>query len=332
MAFFLFIQVLLGQNLIENPGFEMLNECPTGLRQLEYAIGWQRANAGTPELFHRCGFKDQFVEPFEGDAMAGVIFLSDLSGSIEYLQTRLLDSLKKEKHYRLSYYIRLSQNSLVAINKIGAYFSKERLVSPDWKRFKKNPQVVNNNVVDNVDEWIKVEKAFIARGGEQYMTIGNFYEKHYLVEKRMDQGGYDRTVYYYIDKVDLYEVSEGCNFLKEERNPSRVDQKWTHILYFDKDTYEISKLELIQLEEFINQLPRPLYHLIKIEGHTDKDATFEYNVQLSQNRANRIKEIMANLGLSNTYTQWSGEQKPMNMDLTEEEKAKNRRVTITVER
>ncbi|MBL4710579.1 MAG: OmpA family protein [Flavobacteriales bacterium] len=322
----------MGQNLILNPGFELINDCPTALKQLEYAKGWQRANAGTPELFHNCGLKSKTTEPYEGEGMAGAIFLSEFSGSIEYLQTRLTDSLKGGKNYCLSYYIRLSQNSLIAINKIGAYFSKERLMSPDWKRFRKYPQVVNKNVVDNVDDWIKVEGSFKAKGGERYITIGNFYEKHYLIEKMMSNGANDRTVYYYMDNVNLFEVSGGCNSILREREPIRLEQSWSHIIYFEKDAFELSELEAVKLDAFIKQLPKPLYHLIKIEGHTDKDATFEYNIQLSQNRANQVKERMANLGLSNTYTTWSGEEKPTNREMSKEEKAKNRRVTITVER
>ncbi len=332
VAFFLLANLLNGQNLIPNPGFELLNRCPTGVRQLEYAQYWQRANAGTPELFHSCGFSSN-VRPFEGQGMAGVIFLSDVSSSIEYLQTPLTDTLSKGRKYCLNYYIRLSELSPVAINKIGVYFSQERLVSPDWKRFKKRPQIINQNVVDNTDEWVKVEGTYTAKGGEKFITIGNFYEKHYLIEKPMNQNARDWTVYYFLDKIELYETSEGCSSLLKDKEPlTEKEAKWKHIVYFEKDQFKISDDELSKLDEFIQQLPSPLYHPVKIEGHTDMDATFEYNVELSQKRANKVKERMINFELKNLYVTWSGEKLPLNLEKSAGEKALNRRVTITVER
>ncbi|MDB9964569.1 hypothetical protein OAD50_05815 [Vicingaceae bacterium] len=92
MAFFLLISFCKAQNLNPNPGFEEVHVCPTGLRQLELAKHWFGANAGTPELFHNCGLKAS-ISPKSGDGMAGVIFLSEIGSSLEYLQVELIDTL-----------------------------------------------------------------------------------------------------------------------------------------------------------------------------------------------------------------------------------------------
>ena len=76
------------------------------------------------------------------------------------------------------------------------------------------------------------------------MTIGNFYEKHYLIEqrvksgeRRMRNGANDRTVYYYLDNINLYPVSGGCNAIVREVEPVKIEKKWSHIVYFEKDIY-----------------------------------------------------------------------------------------------
>ena len=92
VAFFLLISLCTAQNLIPNPSFEEVHVCPTGLRLLELAKYWFGANAGSPVLFHNCGFKAP-ISPRSGDGMAGVIFLSEIGSSLEYLQVELIDTL-----------------------------------------------------------------------------------------------------------------------------------------------------------------------------------------------------------------------------------------------
>jgi len=188
-------------------------------------------------------------------------------------------------------------------------------------------------VVDNVNRWIKVEGSFKAKGGEQYVTIGNFYEKHFLKEKEMNRRAIDWTIYYYLDNIDLFEVSAGCASFHKEREPQNDKEVLrSHVVYFMKGSDKISKEEMNKLEIFFLQLPENILSPIKIEGHTDKDASFEYNLELSQNRSDAVRKSLIKFGLKNIYTTWSGESKPMNLEQTKEQKAMNRRVTITVER
>ena len=67
-----------------------------------------------------------------------------------------------------------------------------------------------------------------------------------------------------------------------------------------------------------------------MEGHADQDASIEYNLQLSQKRADVVKARMSNFNLKNIYTSWSGEREIIYLGAQEEGKSKNRRVTITV--
>lgn len=331
MAFLLFGYSLFGQNLIPNSGFENFDECPSGMRQLNKATYWRAASAGTPELFHECGYTAP-ISPFEGEGMVGVIFHAAYSKtSVEYIQVALRDSLEKGQNYCLTYQIRLSQESPIAINKIGAYFSTRPLYSPRWEKFIKNPQALNNDVVSNQTEWKSVKTSFKAAGGERYMTLGSFTEKHFMKEEVVGDNMHNWMSYYYLDNVELYPSDAACKTIQKEALPSKAaNVKWKHIVYFDKDKTSPTDMELNRLTEFVLQLPKPFLYLVRVKGHTDVDASLEYNLQLSKERAEAIKELIIQKELLNVYTSWAGETQTINANLDDEQKAMNRRVEIEI--
>ena len=198
VAFFLLISFCKAQNLNPNPGFEEVHVCPTGLRQLELAKHWFGANAGTPELFHNCSLKAS-ISPNSGDGMAGVIFLSEIGSSLEYLQVELIDTLLEGEEYEFSLYIRLSENSLIGMNKVGAFFGRIGLYSNLWIRFQNHPQLVFEQMADQSHSWQKLHAKYIAKGGEKFITIGNYFAKHFITEKIVNTAAKSRTSYYYID-------------------------------------------------------------------------------------------------------------------------------------
>jgi len=333
VAFFILPPFTWAQNLIPNPGFETYSSCPDGFRQFNKAHYWKGANAGTPELFHDCGFTSS-ARPYEGEGMAGVILLCDYDNGVEYLQVELLDSLKKGQRYCLSYQIKLKDNSPIAIDKVGAYFSRERLYSPNWTPFRKFPQVKSSAVLGaKSKDWQKVDATFEAKGGERFMTFGNFYARYYLNEKQVSSNRGDWTSYYYIDNFELYAVEGSCGDMFKVNSPDlEKNISWTHIVYFDVNKFTINKEEKLKLEEFINQLPPNLFQPVKVAGHTDSDAGLAYNLQLSQSRVQTVVKFLNANGIRNTYLSWLGEENPLNNNLSETEKASNRRVEIIIER
>lgn len=98
---------------------------------------------------------------------------------------------------------------------------------------------------------------------------------------------------------------------------------------FDVDEYVIKsdfKEKIDDLIIFLEKLP---HYSVIIEGHTDSDGTNVHNMELSQNRANAVKEYMLNnskIDESRIDTQWFGEEKPLNENANDEEKQENRRV------
>jgi OOP family OmpA-OmpF porin len=71
---------------------------------------------------------------------------------------------------------------------------------------------------------------------------------------------------------------------------------------------------------------------LKIEGHTDNIGSDKFNLKLSQRRADEVKNYLIKAGIAPGRLQsvGMGMHRPLNENLTDEDRAKNRRVEITV--
>mgnify|MGYP001073357159 CR=1 FL=1 len=108
--------------------------------------------------------------------------------------------------------------------------------------------------------------------------------------------------------------------------------RWAHVVYFDVNKFTINQDEKQKLEQFIDQLPAPTFQPVKVTGHTDSDAGLAYNQQLSQSRVQTVVKFLNANGIRNTYLSWLGEEMPLNNNISDAEKASNRRVEILIER
>jgi outer membrane protein OmpA-like peptidoglycan-associated protein len=73
--------------------------------------------------------------------------------------------------------------------------------------------------------------------------------------------------------------------------------------------------------------------MLKIEGHTDNKGTAKANLLLSENRANAVAGALKSMGIPETVrieTKGFGLSQPIAPNTTEEGKAKNRRVEISI--
>lgn len=106
---------------------------------------------------------------------------------------------------------------------------------------------------------------------------------------------------------------------------------------FDSDKYELKPKAMYMLEGIVDILKLMPYSFIQIDGHTDGDASHEYNLSLGKNRAERVqnhiyKELSKDnekyyIGSSiNSY----GKTKPISTNDTEKGKQLNRRVELLI--
>lgn len=66
-----------------------------------------------------------------------------------------------------------------------------------------------------------------------------------------------------------------------------------HSVYFDTDIYSLTKTEKTRLQKFLNTLTKDQVLKIEIYGFCDDIGSENYNLTLSQNRADAIREIFS---------------------------------------
>lgn len=100
---------------------------------------------------------------------------------------------------------------------------------------------------------------------------------------------------------------------------------------FDKDT--LKPAGRIKLDEFVSRLgTMHSVESISVVGHTDSIGTDAYNEDLSMRRANSVKNYLLDKGVDSTVinTSGMGESQPVADNSTNEGRAQNRRVEVTL--
>ena len=99
-------------------------------------------------------------------------------------------------------------------------------------------------------------------------------------------------------------------------------------IYFESDQYTIDSSYLDYLNTIVRILKSHSDLRLKIEGHTDGDGSESYNLTLSKQRSESIVTCLVSLGIppDRMVQTYDGEKTPVDSNLTEEGKKKNRRV------
>ena len=216
----IFITNLKAQvNLVPNPSFEDTVHCPFMLAQIYFASHWSGSNGGTSDYFNSCADLNTSVSiPLNaggnqltrsGSGYAGIATYYVGADVREYLQTKLDSVLLPSHKYCAKFFVSLLDTQKVACNNIGMYFSDTAIHSTNQLVFNVIPQI-NNDIVSNplTDKtgWTMVSGSFIANGGEQYITIGNFVDDANSDTVHV-AGGCCAGSGYYIDDVSVVDCT-----------------------------------------------------------------------------------------------------------------------------
>jgi|GEM_PF-1954114 len=211
--------ILCGQNLVVNPGFEEYSDCPSETNQIDRTIGWDVA-LGSPDYYNRCAMPttglSQSVEvpdnyhgsqePFAGDAYGGYFTVG------EYLRGQFTTPLISDSCYYVEFQVSLAEFSnrdFTSCDRFGLYFSSDAIT---FDVATMTPQLTILDLETNFDDWILVSGYYTAVGGERYMTIGGFdlcpSRSFYYVDdfKVIPSSTEEDTVYHCF-------ASDGCYFI-----------------------------------------------------------------------------------------------------------------------
>jgi hypothetical protein len=292
--------LIKGQNLIPNPGFETVNSCNISGGYISIAFPWNSPDSGSPDLYNTCATdtnfsvpKNQFgyQQPHSGNGYAGQVFYNSPSDYREFLQIKLDSTLLPHQMYCVSYYVSFSHSRYSASNNFGVFFSPTQISTPSISSLNLTPQINNTTIIKDTLNWSIIHGQYIAQGGEQYMIIGNFYN-YALTDTSCNINTYCSCSYYYIDDVDVHKgicnISENTEelFMKEAfniyPNPTsnviNIESENVHLLNYDITLYDILGNKL-----YSNKLE----HKIKIDLQDLETGIYFLSITNGANSVNR---------------------------------------------
>jgi len=218
---------------ITNGSFEKIDSCYGTTAGPSFDIyawsgcsGWSNPKAGTPDLWCQSPITWTVVPPaiptigFQypktGNNMAGLFqgFSSNNSYYGEYIQNKLINTLKKDYMYSIEFY--LSKGfSPCTISQIGVKFFTAKYYDPSLPYWYTNTisDVENsrNTFILDTLGWQKISLQYKANGTENYIIIGSFADSLDLIFVKPDltlcdsSGGIYPSVYFFIDDVSVIE-------------------------------------------------------------------------------------------------------------------------------
>lgn len=213
------------QNVVPNPGFEDFSSCPVtfNVDNLLECEPWVVPTAGTADYFNACHVGGIVGVPLNlfgsqaantGNAyVGGYGYHSGIPGYREYVQVQLAEPLVGGTSYSVSLYYSVASLTC-PIDQLGIYISTSAITDMSSQPLPVVPQVtLTSGIVPDYD-WHLLTGCFIALGGEEYITIGNFASDG---ETNFDSGcppffGAIAS-YMYIDDVSIEEGPPGGEIL-----------------------------------------------------------------------------------------------------------------------
>lgn len=226
-------EVVNGDNLVNNGSFENLKDKkPKKLGGINSVEGWFSPTGVKADFYSEdlnSIINDAKKRPVIGvpintygqeDAKNGQCYVgigTYLTGKKQnartYISGELNTKLTKNKTYCIEFWVSLAEGSKYASNNIGVLFEQKRpSESKDPGLYNGKADIVHpeNSVVNSANGWYKICGTYIAKGGEQYITIGNFESNAKTSNEPFKQSKQSKATaiqaaYYYVDNVIVRE-------------------------------------------------------------------------------------------------------------------------------
>ena len=357
---------LISQNLVRNPSFEKTKKCADSISLFKTVVKqWTTPTLGTADLFNPCNeikagvpknFNGHQISKF-GKNYAGCYFYAK-GNYREYIQGSFKSSLKKGARYKVSLYVSLAEKSDIAMARIDFLLTKNIISSAIWTEL--SPKYLDNQVVESLSvnspkkekyhndmqNWVLVSKVITAKGGENFITIGNFQKNSSTKKSILSKNEKNNISYYYLDTVSvelnhkpITNYTRTFQLVDEKENEiTQMNEIELNRMYkFKNIHFNFNSIKLTQAEKNeVDILYEYLYSnkntKIIILGHTDYFGSPDYNKALSEKRAKSVADYLIKTGLNKTRIKafGYGNSLPLSTSKTDDARKKNRRVEFKI--
>lgn len=245
LLLFVALQAGAQTNLVPNAGFEDYDNCPDGGGEIRCPlnpfppfpptlISWISAYQNSPDYYNVCSGNTYSTVPdnyfghhpaHNGNAYAAFIAYGNGADTsypsyyTECIGTPLLEGLQEGKVYKISCFVKLVYkiDQLHAINIIApdylqALFTDTPFTAPAYPAsYPATKLRATTRFIDDTNDWVEITGYYTARGGEQHVSFGLFYEQN---DKPTFKQVFPpthipltpRQAYYFIDDIALAET------------------------------------------------------------------------------------------------------------------------------
>lgn len=307
--FVLYSIVLQGQNLVPNPSFENPRNKRPSMQpwQMINTIDYFVYDESKKGQIVRSKIKDKNfkLRPARtGKAYVGLRVWPDYH---EFLIVELLQELEANRQYYFEMYIALSPHANSYLRSFGVSFYNFK---PPYAQknsiydFPPQIRIFQHSGLGNTEDWVKVSGVFTAKGGERFMTIGNFSRNNNDKFKRRKFGLNKREAYYYIDDVALYimddrgfpvieadetvtELQDEVSYYQYDPNIRREVEDYYRLIHFPTGSSELTYEAYQKLAYIIDFMNRKNDVNILIVGYAGISDSSEPEMQslIAQRRA-----------------------------------------------
>jgi OOP family OmpA-OmpF porin len=345
--FLIFIST--AQNLIPNPSFELVNRMPEKKsNSISRSKDWIPPKYGSDYYYKGAGRhagtpKNIFgkQKPHSGNAYAGICTRTKF---LEYVETKLIDTLTKNQEYLVEFYISRAERSLGSVKEFGVLFTNKTKWAITTRGISDKPQVcfVNPKGFKNKKDWTKLSAVYKAEGNETVFILGHFNYDSLDNKRRI-------LCHYYIDDVSVTLIKkkdESVVVKKDDTIASiKTDAQITNLfspkfgetitlknIFFATNKSELLPESFLELDKLVLYLIETPNTLIKINGHTDNTGNEDQNKTLSESRARAVADYLTVKGIDKSRINYIGygSSKQISKNDTDEGKQQNRRVEFII--
>ncbi len=366
------------QNLVPNGSFESIGKKPKRLGSIESATGWVSPTGVRADLFVPSKMADLDVPlnvygkevAKEGSNYAGIVGYSHGNKlPRSYVMTKLDSPLKKGMKYCVKFNVSLAEASKYASNNIGAKLSKKPFGSDTKLPIIEDASLLHFNndhkIFSARYNWTEVCGQFVAKGGEKFITIGNFGSNDDTKSERMKKDPRVKAkqviaAYYYLDDVSVKLLAEGTScdclvdngegdfssLIYQKINPVNEDMSSKEKIEIQQVFFAFGKSKLTSegktsLDLIAKELEANLESKLQVQGfnNAEEDSVGvenDYYADMDNKRVGSVMKYLMSKGISESRmipsAKGSGVDNEENKEEDEAElkMAKNRRVTFKV--